>query len=212
MFTTCPFLILASIGSLVASGLCSLITLPQLLAKRFGFSNLAGRSAFLAWGPFERPLFESTIGTVLRLLPNATVPDQARKMFQFAAPGSLQAALHDAGFRSAKSGTLRSRGSGPVRSCSCGSTNKRSAHCSTRCFRQSAQPCVPTSMRRLHRACPFSARWHDHNTRPCGAGDWSHLSRILRWPLLAVSAASNRPETPGPSAHHFLAYTAQERE
>lgn len=59
----------------------------------------SGRAAFLAWGAFEQPLFESTIGTVLRLIPNATVPNGARRMFHFATPGSLQAALHTAGFR-----------------------------------------------------------------------------------------------------------------
>ncbi len=58
-----------------------------------------GRAAFLAWGPFEQPLFESTLGTVLRLTPGATIPEAAGRMFRFARAGSLRQALRDAGFR-----------------------------------------------------------------------------------------------------------------
>jgi len=58
-----------------------------------------GRAAFLAWGPFEQPLFESTLGTVLRLTPGATLPEAAARMFKFARAGSLEDALLGAGFR-----------------------------------------------------------------------------------------------------------------
>jgi len=58
-----------------------------------------GRAAFLAWGPFEQPFFESTLGTVLRLTPGATLPEAAARMFRFARAGSLEGALRDAGFR-----------------------------------------------------------------------------------------------------------------
>ena len=58
-----------------------------------------GRAAFLAWGQFEQPLFESTLGTVLRLTPGATLPEAAARMFRFARAGSLEGALRDAGFR-----------------------------------------------------------------------------------------------------------------
>ncbi len=58
-----------------------------------------GRAAFLAWGPFEQPFFESTLGTVLRLTPGATLPEAAGRMFKFARAGSLEVALRDAGFR-----------------------------------------------------------------------------------------------------------------
>ena len=58
-----------------------------------------GRAAFLAWGPFEQPFFESTLGTVLRLAPGTTLPEAAARMFRFARAGSLEGALKDAGFR-----------------------------------------------------------------------------------------------------------------
>lgn len=57
-----------------------------------------GRAAFLAWGPFEQPLFESTIGAILRLVPGTSIPEPARAMFRFAANGSLEEALGRAGF------------------------------------------------------------------------------------------------------------------
>jgi ubiquinone/menaquinone biosynthesis C-methylase UbiE len=58
-----------------------------------------GRAAFLAWGSFEQPFFESTLGTVLRLTPGATLPEAAGRMFRFARAGSLEGALREAGFR-----------------------------------------------------------------------------------------------------------------
>jgi ubiquinone/menaquinone biosynthesis C-methylase UbiE len=58
-----------------------------------------GRAAFLAWGEFEQPFFESTIGVVLRLVPGTGMPEPARAMFRFAAPGSIGDALRHAGFR-----------------------------------------------------------------------------------------------------------------
>jgi ubiquinone/menaquinone biosynthesis C-methylase UbiE len=60
-----------------------------------------GRAAFLAWGPFEQPFFESTFGTILRLVPGTSIPEAARAMFRFAVPGSLEEALRRAGFRNA---------------------------------------------------------------------------------------------------------------
>jgi SAM-dependent methyltransferase len=58
-----------------------------------------GRIAVLAWGPMRQPYFETTIGTVLRLIPELSVPTAADKMFRFGAPGSLSSALREAGFR-----------------------------------------------------------------------------------------------------------------
>lgn len=57
-----------------------------------------GRVALLAWGPFEQPFFNATIGTVLRLLPCAEIPEQARTMFRFASRGSLGHELRAVGF------------------------------------------------------------------------------------------------------------------
>ena len=47
-----------------------------------------GRAAFLVWGS----------SVVLRLVRDAEMPTEARKMFRFAAPGSLEGVLRAAGF------------------------------------------------------------------------------------------------------------------
>src|SRR5437016_3657196 len=57
-----------------------------------------GRVALLAWGSFEQPFFEATIGIVLRIVRGAEMPAEARAMFRFASPGSLKRALRAAGF------------------------------------------------------------------------------------------------------------------
>jgi hypothetical protein len=57
-----------------------------------------GRVAFLVWGSFEQPFFEATVGVVLRSVRGAQMPTQARKMFRFASPGSLEGVLRAAGF------------------------------------------------------------------------------------------------------------------
>jgi ubiquinone/menaquinone biosynthesis C-methylase UbiE len=61
-----------------------------------------GRAAFLAWGPFEQPLFDSTFGTILRHVPGTTIPEPARAMFRFATRGSIHAALSRTGFCNAQ--------------------------------------------------------------------------------------------------------------
>jgi ubiquinone/menaquinone biosynthesis C-methylase UbiE len=61
--------------------------------------KLSGQAAFLAWGRFEQPFFENTIGVILRLIPGTTVPEQARAMFKFGTHGALQNSLLGAGFR-----------------------------------------------------------------------------------------------------------------
>jgi SAM-dependent methyltransferase len=61
-----------------------------------------GRAALLVWGPFEQPLFESTVGTILRLVPGTAIPEPARDMFRFANRGSLQEAFRRNGFRNAQ--------------------------------------------------------------------------------------------------------------
>jgi ubiquinone/menaquinone biosynthesis C-methylase UbiE len=58
-----------------------------------------GRAAFLVWGSFEQPFFDATVGVVLRLIHGAQMPAQAREMFRFASPSSLEHALKTAGFR-----------------------------------------------------------------------------------------------------------------
>ena len=57
-----------------------------------------GRAAFLVWGSFEQPFFDATVAAVLRLVSGAQMPTEARKMFRFASPGSLEGVLRAAGF------------------------------------------------------------------------------------------------------------------
>src|SRR5215467_9015466 len=57
-----------------------------------------GCAAFLVWGSFEQPFFDATVAVVLRLVSGAQMPTEARKMFGFASPGSLEGVLRTAGF------------------------------------------------------------------------------------------------------------------
>jgi SAM-dependent methyltransferase len=57
-----------------------------------------GRITLLAWGPMRQPYFESTIGTILRMIPGSALPDSCRQMFRFGNAGVLSAALPVAGF------------------------------------------------------------------------------------------------------------------
>ena len=61
-----------------------------------------GRAILLVWGPFEQPYFHSTIGTVLRMLPNAVMPESGRKMFALADGEKLTQSLRQAGFSQVK--------------------------------------------------------------------------------------------------------------
>ncbi len=60
-----------------------------------------GRVSLLAWGPMRQPYFETTIGTIRRLVPDIPAPDSAARMFRFSVPNSLTDALTAAGFRQA---------------------------------------------------------------------------------------------------------------
>ncbi len=57
-----------------------------------------GRVAMLTWGAMQQPYFDATIGTVRRMRPELEIPRAALAMFQFGVPGTLGAALGEAGF------------------------------------------------------------------------------------------------------------------
>ena len=63
------------------------------LTEMFRVLKVGGRAAFLAWGRFEQPFFEGTVGAILRLVPGTTIPEPARAIFGFATAGSIQEAL-----------------------------------------------------------------------------------------------------------------------
>jgi ubiquinone/menaquinone biosynthesis C-methylase UbiE len=73
-------------------------SLETALRQMYRVLKPGGRTSHLAWGSIEQPYFQSTIGTVLKLLPDLGVPASAKAMFQFGEPGVFAAALERAGF------------------------------------------------------------------------------------------------------------------
>ncbi|HEX3154541.1 MAG TPA: class I SAM-dependent methyltransferase [Candidatus Angelobacter sp.] len=65
-----------------------------------------GRAILLVWGPMDQPYFQTTIGIVLRMLPEAVMPEFGRKMFALAGKGTLAQALRQAGFSQVKEGLV----------------------------------------------------------------------------------------------------------
>lgn len=76
--------------------------LPRALNEMRRVLKPSGRAILLVWGPFNQPYFHTTIGTVLRMLPNAAMPESGRKVFSLADEDKLTQALYQAGFSQAK--------------------------------------------------------------------------------------------------------------
>jgi ubiquinone/menaquinone biosynthesis C-methylase UbiE len=72
--------------------------LPRALREMHRVMKPGGRAVLLAWGPMDQPYFETTIGTVLRTVPGAQLPESSKGMFTFGEPRSLAQKLIDAGF------------------------------------------------------------------------------------------------------------------
>lgn len=72
--------------------------LPRALRQIHRVLKPGGRLAMLAWGPMEQPYFQTTIGTLLRTVPGARLPETGKSMFAFGRPGVLAQALREAGF------------------------------------------------------------------------------------------------------------------
>jgi len=65
-----------------------------------------GRVTLLVWGSFEQPFFDAMVGPVLRVVRGAEMPPEARTMFRFASPGSLERELRAAGLCSVHENSL----------------------------------------------------------------------------------------------------------
>ena len=72
--------------------------IPMALREFNRVLKPGARVAFACWGPMEQPYFDATSGVILAQFPNATIPDAARKTFQFGNPGKLSALLRASGF------------------------------------------------------------------------------------------------------------------
>lgn len=76
--------------------------LPRALGEMRRVLKPTGRAILLVWGPKDQPYFQTTIGTILRMLPNAVTPESGRKMFALADNATLTQALRQAGFLQVK--------------------------------------------------------------------------------------------------------------
>lgn len=72
--------------------------LPRALSEMRRVLKPEGRAILLVWGPMDQPYFETTIGTILRMLPRVATPESGRKMFALGDNGVLSQALRQAGF------------------------------------------------------------------------------------------------------------------
>ena len=72
--------------------------LPRALAEMRRVLRPAGRAVLLVWGAMDQPYFQTTIGTVLRMLPDAIVPESGIRMFALGTDGALSKALRESGF------------------------------------------------------------------------------------------------------------------
>jgi ubiquinone/menaquinone biosynthesis C-methylase UbiE len=76
--------------------------LPRALSEMHRVLKLEGTAILLVWGPMDQPYFQTTIGTILRMLPSASVPESGRKMFALGNKGVMSQALRQAGFSQVK--------------------------------------------------------------------------------------------------------------
>jgi SAM-dependent methyltransferase len=63
------------------------------------------RACFLAWGPFDQPYWQSTMGVVHRHVGGPLLASDGPNPFRFSEPGSLSAVLRSAGFNAVEEET-----------------------------------------------------------------------------------------------------------
>ncbi len=72
--------------------------LPRALNEMRRVLKPTGRAILLVWGPMNQPYFQTTLSTVLGLLPGIVAPESGRKMFALGDEGVLSQAIRQAGF------------------------------------------------------------------------------------------------------------------
>jgi ubiquinone/menaquinone biosynthesis C-methylase UbiE len=83
-------------------GVMFFFDLPRALVEMRRVLKPAGRATLLVWGPIDQPYFETTVGTVLRMLPGIGMPDSGRKMFALGHEEVLAKVLRESGFTHAE--------------------------------------------------------------------------------------------------------------
>jgi ubiquinone/menaquinone biosynthesis C-methylase UbiE len=79
----------------------------QALRELYRVVKPGARACFAAWGPFEQPYWQSTMGVVVKHVGAPAIAPGSEDPFRFAMPGSLSAALQKAGFGSVKEETRK---------------------------------------------------------------------------------------------------------
>ncbi|ABF40624.1 demethylmenaquinone methyltransferase [Candidatus Koribacter versatilis Ellin345] len=70
----------------------------QALREIHRVLTIGGRATLLAWGPMDQGYFSTTVGTIVKIVPDLRVPDSGKKMFKFGEPETLAKALRTSGF------------------------------------------------------------------------------------------------------------------
>jgi ubiquinone/menaquinone biosynthesis C-methylase UbiE len=72
--------------------------LPKALSEMHRVLKPGGRVTLLAWGKFDQPYFQTTIGTILTLLPDSPITPAAKSMNKFGTADILAKSMREGGF------------------------------------------------------------------------------------------------------------------